>query len=232
MTPTVPPSELTPNRRTHGGQGLIRHLMALPPGHRTQWREVPVTSLDRTVADCLTGFGPLEGLLIADSALRLGADLDAITARIEARAGERGVVTARAGRPVGSSVRREAAAGRPHRRGLGRRAPHDGGSAAPERARRPGLTAPPARRRRPPGPDPRADPIAKIRARDTPHDHADRSRRPSSTPVRRDFAGPDRWTRPKPANSRLVNTRGGDHQQVVWRFSDHCGPRTLVRMPT
>ena len=48
--------------------------MALPPGHRTQWREVPVTSLDRTVADCLTGFGPLEGLLIADSALRLGAE--------------------------------------------------------------------------------------------------------------------------------------------------------------
>lgn len=86
MTPTVPPSELTPNRQTHGGPGLIRHLMALPPGHQTQWRGVPVTSLDRTVADCLTGFGPLEGLLIADSALRLGT----ITVRIEARAGERG----------------------------------------------------------------------------------------------------------------------------------------------
>ncbi|MBC7550496.1 MAG: hypothetical protein H7269_06285 [Cellulomonas sp.] len=80
--------------------------MALPPGHPTRWRGVPVTSLDRTVADCLTGFGPLEGLLIADSALRLAADLDSITARIEARAG-----------------------------GLGRPAPHDGGSAAPERAR-------------------------------------------------------------------------------------------------
>ncbi|MGV8968431.1 MAG: hypothetical protein ACOH2F_19365 [Cellulomonas sp.] len=84
--------------RPHGAgdPGLVRHLMTLPPADRTRWRGVPVTSLDRTVADCLTRFGPLEGLVIADSALRLGADLDAITARIEARAGERGVATARA----------------------------------------------------------------------------------------------------------------------------------------
>ncbi|WP_407344586.1 hypothetical protein [Pengzhenrongella phosphoraccumulans] len=79
-----------------GDPGLVRHLMALAPEDRQRWRGVPLTSLDRTVVDCLTRLDPLEGLVIADSALHLGADRTAIAARIEARAGGRGVATARA----------------------------------------------------------------------------------------------------------------------------------------
>jgi len=69
--------------------------MGLAPADRTTRRGVPVTSLDRTVADCLTALPPLDALVIADSALRLGADPSAIADRVAAQAGRRGVAAAR-----------------------------------------------------------------------------------------------------------------------------------------
>ncbi|HEY8719769.1 hypothetical protein [Pengzhenrongella sp.] len=82
-----------PNR--HSDPQLARHLMGLAPADRTTRRGVPVTSLDRTVADCLTALPPLDALVIADSALRLGADPSAIADRVAAQAGRRGVAAAR-----------------------------------------------------------------------------------------------------------------------------------------
>jgi len=84
---------VSPN--THSGPLLTRHLMPLPVGDRQERRGVPVTSLDRTVVDCLGRLPPLDSLVIADGALRLGADREAIATRLGALAGRRGVVGAR-----------------------------------------------------------------------------------------------------------------------------------------
>lgn len=78
-----------------GDPQLTRHMMPLAPTDRARWRGVPVTSLDRTVVDCLSGLPPLDGLVIADSALRLGADRGAIAHQIDTRTGYRGIVRAR-----------------------------------------------------------------------------------------------------------------------------------------
>lgn len=80
----------------HGDPDLRRHHMTLDPADRTQFRGVPVTSLDRTVVDCLRGLAPRDALVVADGALRLGADRDAIAARLSSPAHGRGVVAARA----------------------------------------------------------------------------------------------------------------------------------------
>ncbi|MGV8967411.1 MAG: hypothetical protein ACOH2F_14170 [Cellulomonas sp.] len=85
---TVQPSD-------HGERSLTRHVMALMPADRQLWRGVPVTSLDRTVVDCLRQLPPRDALVLADGALRLGADREELRARVDALAGGRGVVGAR-----------------------------------------------------------------------------------------------------------------------------------------
>lgn len=80
---------------THSEPLLTRHFASLPPSDRHERRGVPVTSLDRTVVDCLVSLPPLDALVIADGALRFGADREAIAARLGARGGARGVVGAR-----------------------------------------------------------------------------------------------------------------------------------------
>ena len=86
---TVRPSQ-------HGDPLLVRHLMALAEADRQEWRGVRVTSLDRTVVDCLLRLAPLDALVIADGALRLGADPAEIARRLGELEGRRGVVGARA----------------------------------------------------------------------------------------------------------------------------------------
>ncbi|RYV50614.1 hypothetical protein EUA98_12765 [Pengzhenrongella frigida] len=85
---TVQPSD-------HGERSLTRHAMALVPADRRVLRGVPVTSLERTVVDCLRQLAPRDALVLADGALRLGADAEALRARVDALAGGRGVVGAR-----------------------------------------------------------------------------------------------------------------------------------------
>ena len=79
----------------HGDPLLTRHVMTLAEADQQEWRGVRVTSLDRTVVDCLLRLPPLDALVIADGALRLGADRAGIAGRLIELEGRRGVVGAR-----------------------------------------------------------------------------------------------------------------------------------------
>jgi hypothetical protein len=57
---------------------------------------LPVTSLERTVIDCASALPPLHGLVVADAALRAGADRAQLDDLLAARTGRRGVTRARA----------------------------------------------------------------------------------------------------------------------------------------
>jgi len=58
-------------------------------------RTMPVTSLARTVADCLSLLPPAQGLVVVDGALNRGLDPDELRRAVEARAGRRGSARAR-----------------------------------------------------------------------------------------------------------------------------------------
>ena len=81
--------------RSRGGDPVVRHYGRLPEGHRAEVAGFPVTSLARTVVDCACTMPPDRGLVIADSGLRAGLDLDEITTVLAARAGSRGIARAR-----------------------------------------------------------------------------------------------------------------------------------------
>ncbi|GAB2472706.1 hypothetical protein GCM10027063_12060 [Promicromonospora xylanilytica] len=57
---------------------VARHRLALADHERTTLGGVPVTTLGRTVADCCVSLHPLLALVIADHALALGVDLEAV----------------------------------------------------------------------------------------------------------------------------------------------------------
>ncbi len=72
-----------------------RHHTTLPPQDRATVLDVPVTSLARTLVDCLRTL-PRDGALVAcDSLFRLGADPDDVSRIVSASGGKRGVVQAR-----------------------------------------------------------------------------------------------------------------------------------------
>jgi very-short-patch-repair endonuclease len=91
--------------RTHIVQGsrpsarndrmLARHVMTLPPDQRTTLRGLPVTTLPRTVLDCVRTLPGDAALVIADCAVRTGMDLDAVRVLLRAARGSRGIVAAR-----------------------------------------------------------------------------------------------------------------------------------------
>lgn len=83
-----------PARR--GRDAVIRHHGGVPGPERAEVHGLPVTSPERTVLDCASSLTPDRALVIADSALRRGADADAIDRMLGARAGRRGVARARA----------------------------------------------------------------------------------------------------------------------------------------
>lgn len=74
---------------------LRRHWTVLPERDRASLDGLPVTGLERTVVDCARSSRGAEGLVVADSALRAGADLAVIEDVLSEAAGGRGVKQAR-----------------------------------------------------------------------------------------------------------------------------------------
>lgn len=72
-----------------------RHHTTLPVADRATVRGVPVTSLARTLVDCIRGLPRDGALVVCDSLIRLGADLDEVSRVMSASRGKRGVVQAR-----------------------------------------------------------------------------------------------------------------------------------------
>ena len=79
----------------HASHDVRRHSWTLAPDDITVAVGLPVTSLERTVVDCARALHPLEGLVIADSALALGVERDALFEALDAGAGHRGASRAR-----------------------------------------------------------------------------------------------------------------------------------------
>ncbi|MEL7977717.1 hypothetical protein AAG589_17765 [Isoptericola sp. F-RaC21] len=85
------------NPRVDGeGEPLVRrHHTPMPPSDRAEVRDIPVTSLARTLVDCIRTL-PRDGALVAcDSLFRLGADPAEVSRIMSASRGKRGVVQAR-----------------------------------------------------------------------------------------------------------------------------------------
>jgi hypothetical protein len=87
-------------QRSHPGQRkddcLVRHVGVLDAADRAVVDGLRVTGLARTLIDCASVLPERDGLVVADAALRLGADPDRVDALLRSRAGGRGVVRARA----------------------------------------------------------------------------------------------------------------------------------------
>lgn len=75
----------------HACDDVRRHSWTLAPDDVADAAGLPVTTLERTVVDCARTLHPLEGLVIADSALALGAERGALLDVLAAGAGHRGV---------------------------------------------------------------------------------------------------------------------------------------------
>ncbi|WP_265521940.1 hypothetical protein [Oerskovia flava] len=94
--PLVHLTQLTnPRVQRTADPGLRRHWTPLPTRDQGVLDGVPVTSLERTVVDCARSLPPAGGLVVADSALRLGLDVALVDRVLEEAAGTRGVVRAR-----------------------------------------------------------------------------------------------------------------------------------------
>lgn len=72
-----------------------RHLRPLPDPDLVELHGVTVTSLERTVIDCAVSLELCRALIIADHALRKGADMGRMARLLEGMAGQRGVRNAR-----------------------------------------------------------------------------------------------------------------------------------------
>ncbi|MFI2103798.1 hypothetical protein ACH436_10930 [Isoptericola sp. NPDC019693] len=96
LSPAVHVTQLrAPNADQSRERGLRRHWTALPERDVAVVDGLPVTTLERTVVDCARTLAPDQALVIADSALRGGADLGLIGTIVEESVGKRGVRRAR-----------------------------------------------------------------------------------------------------------------------------------------
>lgn len=75
---------------------LARHSGDVDEGRLTVVGQMPVTDLEQTMVDCARSLPPLAGLVVADAALRAGADRSAVREMLAAMPGRRGVARARA----------------------------------------------------------------------------------------------------------------------------------------
>ncbi|QCB94820.1 hypothetical protein [Cellulomonas shaoxiangyii] len=75
---------------------VARHVVHVPPEQRTVHHGLHVTTLERTAFDCAAALDPYAGLVVADAALHVGADREAILAMVARAGGHRGVRRARA----------------------------------------------------------------------------------------------------------------------------------------
>lgn len=69
VTVTVDPAHL---RRTRHAADLVRRVAAVPDAHRTTRRGLPVTTLDRTLADCSRHLDALHAVAVLDAAAHRG----------------------------------------------------------------------------------------------------------------------------------------------------------------
>ncbi len=87
-------------QRHHPGRrrdrSLRRHTAPLAPAAVTLLRDLPVTTLEQTVVDCVRTMPPLAGLVVADSGLRAGASLPHLSELLDERRGAPGTARARA----------------------------------------------------------------------------------------------------------------------------------------
>lgn len=97
--PTAVDVTSTVRRRAgdHGRHGVRDHLFMESPrlADVSDHLELPVTSLARTLVDCAASLPAPDGLVVADSGMRAGADPAEVRRMLEARAGCRGVRKAR-----------------------------------------------------------------------------------------------------------------------------------------
>lgn len=77
-------------------RAVSRHRGIVDERHLTSVGGLPVTDMEQTVLDCARSLSPLAGLVVADGALRAGADRAAVVALLDEVAGRRGVRSARA----------------------------------------------------------------------------------------------------------------------------------------
>ncbi len=74
---------------------VSRHRGTVDEAHLTVVGGLPVTDLEQTMVDCARSLPPLAGLVVADAALRAGADRSEALAILEPLTGRRGVGRAR-----------------------------------------------------------------------------------------------------------------------------------------
>jgi len=77
-------------------RSVIRHGGAVDEQHLTVVGDLPVTDIEQTMVDCARSLPPLAGLVVADAALRAGANRDVALRMVEQMRGGRGVVRAHA----------------------------------------------------------------------------------------------------------------------------------------
>lgn len=97
LAPEVHITQLSnPQVRKEADPFLARHwTKSLPHRDRSELDGVPITSLERTVVDCARALREPQALVIADSALRLGADRSVMATILREAGGKRGVRRAR-----------------------------------------------------------------------------------------------------------------------------------------
>ncbi len=96
VPPQVDVTTLAPPRiRGGGAPDVRRHWTALPERDRDERAGLPVTSLERTVVDCARTMSEASALVVADSALRTGADPTTVEDVLHRARGLRGVRRAR-----------------------------------------------------------------------------------------------------------------------------------------
>lgn len=91
VTANAPVHVIQPSRpSSRRARDVIRHTVQLDADDVTEHRGYQVTSLERTVVDCAMALAIEPGLILADAALHIGADLETcreILARLGSRAG-------------------------------------------------------------------------------------------------------------------------------------------------
>jgi hypothetical protein len=85
---------MTSHRR--GAPDLVRHEHVLSETDVVDMHGLRITSLERTLVDCAMSLPPSSGLVLADAALRRGADRELCAALIRPMAGRHGVSRVRA----------------------------------------------------------------------------------------------------------------------------------------
>ncbi len=77
-------------------RAVARHGGAVDARHLTLVGDIPVTDLELTMVDCARSLPPLAGLVVADAALRAGADRAVALGMLDELRGRNGVARARA----------------------------------------------------------------------------------------------------------------------------------------